>query len=158
MTWLCAGIPYAYTKAGYVLSPIIMILITLLALLAAWWMPEVLARAEGLTTALEQEKSAPGYKPSSRTQGAHAGEDTALDHNSLVRGSNAGGKKTLYEQLAQRDGATQAALQRNVISDTRKFEVSELCGMFLGPRGRKLFELCVVLYFVGALWSYASGR
>jgi amino acid permease len=39
---------------------------------------------------------------------------------------------------------------------TRKFEVNELCGMFLGRFGRRIYELCLCLYMWGGLWSYAS--
>ncbi|KAL0486267.1 11 TM domain-containing transmembrane protein [Acrasis kona] len=38
----------------------------------------------------------------------------------------------------------------------RKFEMNELCKMFLGTPGKLLYELCVCLYLYGALWSYGS--
>ncbi|EKX41225.1 hypothetical protein GUITHDRAFT_52232, partial [Guillardia theta CCMP2712] len=36
------------------------------------------------------------------------------------------------------------------------YEMSELCGIFLGGYGRKLFELCLLLYTIGSLWLYAT--
>lgn len=35
-------------------------------------------------------------------------------------------------------------------------EMNELVGFFLGRRPRLVYEFCICLYFVGALWSYSS--
>lgn len=37
-----------------------------------------------------------------------------------------------------------------------RFEVNELVEMFLGLRARRFYELLVIIYLVGALWSYSS--
>jgi hypothetical protein len=37
-----------------------------------------------------------------------------------------------------------------------RFEVNELVEMFMGLRARRFYELLVIVYLVGALWSYSS--
>jgi len=49
------GMPYAFAKAGYILSPIVLAVVTFMAVIGALWMPDVLARAEALVSASESE-------------------------------------------------------------------------------------------------------
>lgn len=37
-----------------------------------------------------------------------------------------------------------------------KFEMNQLVGLFLGARWQRAYEVTVMLYLVGALWSYTS--
>ena len=36
----------------------------------------------------------------------------------------------------------------------RKFEIVELCGMFLGDRGSSIYIFTLGLYMYGTLWAY----
>ena len=38
----------------------------------------------------------------------------------------------------------------------RKFEIPELCEMFLGVRGRDAYMITIVLYLYGTLWAYST--
>lgn len=38
----------------------------------------------------------------------------------------------------------------------RKFEVNQLCQIFLGIRGRRFYEICIAIYMYAALWSYSA--
>jgi len=38
----------------------------------------------------------------------------------------------------------------------RRFEMNQLCSFFLGPTAARIYEICITIYFVGSLWSYAS--
>ena len=38
----------------------------------------------------------------------------------------------------------------------RKFEIPEMCYMFLGKRGIESYTLCATLYLYGTLWAYSS--
>eukprot|EP00696_Hemimastix_kukwesjijk_P014437 gnl/Hemi2/28438_TR9407_c0_g1_i1.p1 gnl/Hemi2/28438_TR9407_c0_g1~~gnl/Hemi2/28438_TR9407_c0_g1_i1.p1 ORF type:complete len:481 (+),score=99.75 gnl/Hemi2/28438_TR9407_c0_g1_i1:106-1548(+) len=39
---------------------------------------------------------------------------------------------------------------------SRKFEVNQLCGLFIGPWGKTLFSVAIGLFIYGVLWSYAA--
>jgi hypothetical protein len=39
---------------------------------------------------------------------------------------------------------------------SRKFEINEMCAMFLGRIGKILYEIALSLYMYGGLWSYAA--
>ena len=39
---------------------------------------------------------------------------------------------------------------------SRKFEVSELCEIFLGPIGKAIYILIISIYMYGTLWAYAT--
>eukprot|EP01089_Gocevia_fonbrunei_P001393 TRINITY_DN1128_c0_g1_i1.p1 TRINITY_DN1128_c0_g1~~TRINITY_DN1128_c0_g1_i1.p1 ORF type:complete len:442 (+),score=46.07 TRINITY_DN1128_c0_g1_i1:161-1327(+) len=39
---------------------------------------------------------------------------------------------------------------------SKKFEMNELCGVFLGKWGKLAYEICLVLYMYGSLWSYTA--
>lgn len=42
------------------------------------------------------------------------------------------------------------------IGDSRVFEMNELCGLFLGRAGQRMFEAAFFLYTYSTMWLYAS--
>jgi amino acid permease len=44
----------------------------------------------------------------------------------------------------------------NWIVGTRKYEITELCEIFLGTRGMHIFSLIVAVYLYGSLWAYGT--
>ncbi len=38
----------------------------------------------------------------------------------------------------------------------RKLEITELCNLFLGDRGRKAYSLTIIVYIYGTLWAYST--
>lgn len=44
----------------------------------------------------------------------------------------------------------------SIISDHRKFEVNELCQIFLGKWGERLYELALFCYMTTGLWSFST--
>lgn len=89
--------PYAFVKGGYILSTIVLLCITMLAMVVTSWIPQVMARAEGLTRANERRLS-----------------------------------------LSADAGPPQPV---NEITSIRRFEMNELCGLFVGPRYRIFYEV-----------------
>lgn len=43
-----------------------------------------------------------------------------------------------------------------MIFANRRFEIVELCEMFLGQRGKQIFSLCIIVYIYGTLWAYCT--
>lgn len=43
-----------------------------------------------------------------------------------------------------------------LIVDKEKYEISEICHLFLGRRGKRLFIICISIYTYGCLWAFTS--
>jgi amino acid permease len=75
----------------------------------------------------------------------------------LTTGSN---RKAGYQSITQGDDEEEARFDTiqtsNWIVGTRKYEMTELCEIFLGTRGMQLFSLVLAIYLYGSLWAYAT--
>mmetsp|Transcript_17329 Transcript_17329/g.29304 ORF Transcript_17329/g.29304 Transcript_17329/m.29304 type:complete len:427 (+) Transcript_17329:273-1553(+) len=46
--------------------------------------------------------------------------------------------------------------RRGSITKKRKIELTELCDLFLGPWGKRVFSLVIAVYMYGTLWAYCT--
>ena len=116
------GMPFAFVKAGYVLSTLCLLLVTVMATLTALWLSEVGVRAARL-------------------------EQRAL------RDMNA----DLRVPLAPVNGDAVTVVSPAPSSPRhRRIEMNELVDIFLGKRARRVYELLLCVYMIGALWSYTA--
>jgi len=67
------------------------------------------------------------------------------------------GELDAEEVSQEHDSAGLVAVQPSVSSKTHhRFEMNELVEMFLGRTARRFYEVLIIIYLVGALWSYTS--
>lgn len=79
----------------------------------------------------------------------------ALSLNSISRTINRKGYNSITTQDSEM--ATFTPIQSsNWLVGNRKYEMSELCEIFLGINGLRLFSLTVSVYLYGSLWAYAT--
>lgn len=66
-------------------------------------------------------------------------------------------QERLLQEGAVSDGETiEAAHQPVSTANHHRYEMNELTEIFLGLKFRRFYELLVIIYLVGALWSYSS--
>ena len=135
------GVPWVFNKSGYILSTILLAILSLVSYLCAFWVPEVLARAEGVVSRAEL-LTADG-EPRDLLRSSSRGESY------LAVGT---------EEMSDEDELSGRPFSepKNYISHHRKFETNMLCGIFLNDYYRKVYEVSICLYLYGALWSYAA--
>uniref|UniRef100_A0A7S4KJB9 Amino acid transporter transmembrane domain-containing protein n=1 Tax=Guillardia theta TaxID=55529 RepID=A0A7S4KJB9_GUITH len=135
------GLPYAFYHAGAVISLISMFIATVMSAMTMGYLVEVSAWAHYMVkhTAGREERTG------EEGEGGSRGRDDAIaELPSDVTELDAGPSSSKHE--------ARPAVDREVAM----YEMSELCGIFLGGYGRKLFELCLLLYTIGSLWLYAT--
>jgi hypothetical protein len=123
-----SGIPWGFVKAGIVLSPAVLFVVSILSFVTVIFVLDTMSRAQ----AMFGPPSAPSSPIATSTK-------VSVDnsHNRLLNAAAAHGSGKIE------------------ISN-HKFEMNELVGLFIGNRAQRLYELTVMLYLVGALWSYTS--
>lgn len=131
------GIPWGFVKAGLVLSPLVLLVVSILSFVTVIFVLDTMARAQALfaPAAVADVRSTP-----SCTQALCAPLTASqLDDGLLNEPVAAVGR-----------GSGDFAL------GAHKYEMNELVGLFLGRSAQRCYELTVALYLVGALWSYSS--
>ena len=111
------GMPYAFVKAGWLLSTFCLLLVTLMATLTALWLSEVGVRALRLERRAIKDMTAQPLSPTPA--------------NALI--------------IADLPVVT-----------GRRIEMNELVDIFLGLKARRLYEVLLCIYMIGALWSYSA--
>lgn len=114
-----------------------------MAILVMIWVVETMARAEAWQTqdeleAKQKEHQQVNYNTSETTN--------ATDTSFLEKTQEEESKATIVNE---------APTNRFYVTK-RKFELNEMCYMFLGRIGKISYEVCTILYLFGGLWSYGS--
>ena len=125
------GMPYAFYRGGYILSSLCLGLVTVMASYTALWLVDVSLRAQYLKRMNHLLHHAPSSSPS-----ASPTSPIVSDAPSVT-------------------GVLEISQPVSTMHHHR-FEMNELTEMFLGLKARRFYELLVIIYLVGALWSYSS--
>ena len=137
-------LPWAFYETGWCLGLFLLGLITLGSIGASWFILEAMARAEALT-----RHSVDGDNKVSIAQssGSYHTISPLSSHNSnhSFMGVDAG-----------EGGHQQAAHLAGAMVGARKFEIPELCEIFIGPRGRQVYAVTIGIYMYGTLWAYST--
>jgi amino acid permease len=145
------GVPYAFYQGGYVLSPIILFLVSLMALATGLWLGEVMARAECFVSASEKRHE------QSIVIATHSSPRLNLAGKSPVLAVAA--TRSPSDPLLDKEGREAAWLRNQPAGyeiTHRKFEVNQLVNIFMGKNHKRFYEMMVAIYLMGALWSYSS--
>ena len=117
-------IPWAFSQCGILIGVLTMVIIVLPSTVAAYFVLETMARAEGLDRCL--------VAPRDREK--HNYQSISADHE--------------IEKQCPSDSVW--------LVGSHKYEVTELCEMFLGSTGLFLYTTVATLYFYGTLAAYAT--
>ena len=146
------ALPWAFNSAGIVFSCIVLALTGVLCDMAKDLMLEALS----ITELLERTRCA--GRPMGGIDLSYATMDVADDEEDEPE------EGRMREPLVSPGGPSaaeaaeaQAAARRGelALGDSR-YEVTELCEVLLGPRGRDLYTGVVCVYMYGSMWAYAS--
>mmetsp|Transcript_23387 Transcript_23387/g.32768 ORF Transcript_23387/g.32768 Transcript_23387/m.32768 type:complete len:582 (-) Transcript_23387:234-1979(-) len=193
-------IPWAFERAGLVLSTIGMILVCFVANMASDYILTAMARAEALTVYMECHGMTGGEKMDleelsffAKENNSALDETTALlrkidsatatlvdhdhdygfheeidtlnltEHGSVMLEKVPAWKKEVTNALSnvRREESFDSndfdhKCNRKLLVKDRKFELTELCQIFLGDAGFKAYGIAVVLDIYGFLWAYSS--
>lgn len=178
-------IPWAFVSSGLALGTAGMLLVTFFAYLGMVYMLECMARAEGVTSEVKRRGlSVPPPSPliSSRApspaldawiDASRSRDGAPLVRNGRSRSSGAlvdyGGVDDVpqvFEPCTSKREARMAWLRRKSTHlspspslcevGSRKFEVTELCLMFMGRESLISYIVLTALGLYGTLWAYAS--
>lgn len=152
------GVPAGFFRAGAFTGVLLMIGVTLLANITKNYIIDAMARAEAITQdqvfgspAPEMEGGTPA--PETPVPGAGSGAEGKSPPSLLLpppRGDSAGSESQLLTHLR-----VARAVPRFEVTG-RKFEVTELCEIFLGHRVKRAYVLLLSVYMYGALWAYSA--
>eukprot|EP00519_Triparma_laevis_P008143 CAMPEP_0182503332 /NCGR_PEP_ID=MMETSP1321-20130603/15133_1 /TAXON_ID=91990 /ORGANISM="Bolidomonas sp., Strain RCC1657" /LENGTH=479 /DNA_ID=CAMNT_0024708485 /DNA_START=47 /DNA_END=1482 /DNA_ORIENTATION=+ len=141
-------LPWAFNSAGIVLSLITLGCVCLISDVSKDYILETMSRADAL------------FRARSRSEGRnlaslsiHSAVDLVKLETGKIKsyGSTAASSDETAGLLTPPSGASSPHLVRS-----RKFEVVELCSMFLGDKGSSTYIFTLGLYMYGTLWAYTS--
>ena len=124
------GMPRAFVTGGWMLSTIVLLIVSVMATFTALWYVEVGHRAARKEKQLAADTELTDIDPTA------AGDGSAVALASMHSPSHS----TLITSTPQ----------------PRRIEVNELIGMFVSPNARRLYEFLLCVYMMGSLWSYTS--
>eukprot|EP01112_Ceratiomyxa_fruticulosa_P012439 TRINITY_DN3442_c0_g3_i3.p1 TRINITY_DN3442_c0_g3~~TRINITY_DN3442_c0_g3_i3.p1 ORF type:complete len:517 (+),score=62.66 TRINITY_DN3442_c0_g3_i3:76-1626(+) len=125
------NLPHAMFSAGLFLGVGFLLLVSIVSAITMMYLVEVCARAEAIVT-LRFIENETGVSPLE----SYGSKPPQID----------GEKQPLI-------ASTSAP---NYYITSRKFEVNELCGIFLAGTGKLIFDIALTLYLYGGLWSYTA--
>ena len=148
------GLPYAFYHAGAWLSVVCMVVATLMASATMGYIFETSAWASlylstTSSSAVSDDATAQRREPSVEEEGGEGDRGGS-------EGDNVG--DVGVEEIAGpgRDAERERIGWPGWEVERRAFEISELCGIFLGRRARRAFEVCLFCYTMGTCWLFAT--
>ena len=148
------GLPYAFYHAGAWLSVVCMVVATLMASATMGYIIETSAWASlymstTSSSAVSDDATAQRREPSVEEEGGEGDRGGS-------EGDNVG--DVGVEEIAGpgRDAERERIGWPGWEVERRAFEISELCGIFLGRRARRAFEVCLFCYTMGTCWLFAT--
>ena len=179
-------LPWAFNASGLVLASLVLTIITAVSLVTSWKLLEVICRANaladvgigiGIDTDMEtgvgagtdmisigssMGNSKRGSYGSVREEGDEGDEgedDLDQEHDNK---NDAESRGIVHDRDGKGKLTTATATQKSQLSPlphplgTRKFEIAELCDIFLGPIARRAYICTISIYFYGTLWAYST--
>lgn len=139
------SIPYAFNAGGVAFGPICLFVVSLMAIVTIMWVVETLARTEAWVSADEAKQKSENHEH----QQANYGSENSASQQAVENSSIENEEKPILQHAEEKG--------ENPFKITlRKFEMNEMCYIWLGRVGKVLYEICIALYLYGSLWSYAS--
>ena len=146
------GVPKAFYEAGWALSLIILTLVTLVSYVSMVWLLEVMVRTEALTQ-LEEVHLEPmsGTVDINADGGGHDGDERTPALMDEKTSATAWWFRPTAFRALYTGMASPYDLDQRMEITTRKFEINQMVGMFLGVVPQRLYEASVLAYLFGTL-------
>ena len=128
------GMPRAFVTGGWLLSAVVLLIVSVMATFTALWYVEVGHRAARKEKELSSDETEMADIDSASA--SLAGNDSTVALSSLHSPSHS----TLITSTPQ----------------PRRIEVNELIDLFVSPNARRVYEFLLCVYMMGSLWSYTS--
>jgi len=129
-------LPWAFYESGWAAGVIALSVMTTFAILSSFFLVETMARADVL--AEMESKSISDVSSTGKSIATSLGNAFA------------------YQSISVFSPVNSVDLEGPSLVKNRKFEVSELCHLFLGPTGRQFYTCMITLYMYGTLWAYST--
>eukprot|EP01029_Cantina_marsupialis_P005804 TRINITY_DN163010_c0_g1_i1.p1 TRINITY_DN163010_c0_g1~~TRINITY_DN163010_c0_g1_i1.p1 ORF type:complete len:525 (+),score=85.41 TRINITY_DN163010_c0_g1_i1:54-1628(+) len=128
--------PYAFNTAGYMVSLVMLLVVTFFCDLSKTFQLESMARAEGK---MDYEKHrSPVHQPLLSSK----------DKKTYIQSFSTASRASFDSRMLYPDP--------NFAIKLRKFELTELCYMFGGASAKIMFILSISANLLGSLWAYSS--
>lgn len=148
-------LPWAFQQTGPIIGFLVLLLFGFYGFLSVIFLLEAGDRAQSLVKSEHFNSNRSSSKPSYRIV-------DLSEHNDTTNAIHEIEMKTIDLEDNDTEPTTNISLESEVGESTsstvvtdRKFEVSELCDLFLGKWGR-LYTVFVMLFLYGALWAYCT--
>ena len=145
-------IPWAFNKAGLLLTSCVMIVVGILSIISSDYLLSTMARADAITTFNATKKYLESYE-----------HENAIDlaPTSAISSLKSSKETERLIQSYQNSHAISSITDIDTNIDKlsvkdRKFELTELCQLFLGDYGFRIYTTSITLYLYGLLWAYTS--
>ena len=143
-------LPWGFNQTGHILGVVVLGLMTLFAISAALFLLEAMARAEA-------------YANQANNFGSFKGDYVQLDRKSLPPISiKNDSQQFLSLKETRNDSQRQSEIQPLTevhavhVVGNQKYEVTELCKIFLGKQSVRLYTFLIAVYMYGTLWAYST--
>lgn len=173
-------LPWSFNEAGWLLGSITLLLMTIFSIFASNMVVETISRADVTFKLLHGSASQDelctqqdiqiiewnGYQSIKKKNNIINDDNVQLNNqnknsSTKIINFNIGidGSYDEYDEhiddIDEDERKRVLGLKLSMVGD-KKFEIPELCEMFLGLRGRDSYMLSIVLYLYGTLWAYST--
>ncbi|KAL9658360.1 hypothetical protein ABK040_015680 [Willaertia magna] len=157
------GVPYGFAKGGLLIGPLFLLVVTVFASFVTNWIIETICRSGPFFKELELEKLKKEEERKTLLDHQNDSPKTEddIDNNSINNNEPLQGEENRIQETTQEDELIHSFNNNNKGIDlfqypTKRYEINELCRLFLGIPGKIIYEVALCLYLYGGLWSYAA--
>lgn len=140
-------LPWGFNQTGNLLGVAVLGVMTLFAISAALFMLEAMARAEA-------------YANQTNNFGSFRGDNTPADYRALIPISLRNESQqfvALRETRVEKSNESESRLPNELhIVGSEKYEITELCKIFLGKQSVRVYTFLISVYMYGSLWAYST--
>ena len=137
------GMPYGFVRGGWLLSTLILFLISVFSWVTGMWIVQAQQRAKINLHQQHQLQLSQPPQPPQQAEGEGARDADAAQLLEVSGGSSPSSPRA------------HVVLYTPSLLD-RRLELNELIGFFCGLRARRAYEVCLCVLIVGALWAYGA--
>jgi amino acid permease len=140
-------LPWGFNQTGNILGVATLGFMTFFAMTSALLLLEAMARAEAFAT-------------QGNNFGSFVGDFAVANYRSLqTNDSQEFSQRSLKASKSDKGNQMQKTadlLNENLKISTQKFEITELCKIFLGKQSVRIYTFLVSIYMYGTLWAYSA--
>lgn len=142
-------LPWGFEQTGLLLGVLVLLVVGFFSVLSTYFILEAMERANILHRVGKLHNS-PQIGRARNGAAYQSSYDAVGDDSQHSQGSSSGVEPLEIESLRGASAATAAD------TPPRKMEITELCDLFLGERGRQAYSFIIIVYMYGTLWAYST--